>query len=82
MFTEDDSILSSNKEVEDPRSEALYSILDTLEGFKDADGKLTLQIQYPRTSYWRSLTWSQTSNPVTEDTIEGFQLIAGDDEYD
>ncbi len=79
VFDSDESVLGSNKNSMDPKSEALFSTLEDLDGFKDADGKLTFQIQYPRTTSWQTLTWSQETNPATSEAIQGFTLISGED---
>ena len=50
---------------------AQYSILDTLENFRWADGKFTLQLRWPVAQDYSSLlpqTWRQSTNPATTTT--------------
>ena len=54
----------------------LFSRLDELEEFKTEDGKFHLKIVYPELG--GSNEWIQTSNPVTESTIEGYQSVTLD----
>ena len=66
-----------SKNPTDPNAD-LYSILDTLETFRDAEGKFTFKICYPEyvgVSGGRCNEWKQTSNPATETTITGFEPI-------
>ena len=51
----------------------LFSRLDQLENFRAEDGKFHLKIVYPGLGGRNE--WIQTSNPVTESTIEGFQPV-------
>ena len=66
-----------SKNPTDPNAD-LYSILDTLENFRDAEGKFTFKICYPEfagVGGGRCNEWKQTSNPATESTITGFEPI-------
>ena len=68
-------VLSKNPT--DPNAD-LYSILDTLENFRDAEGKFTFKICYPEVTGFgggRCNEWKQTSNPATESSITGFEPI-------
>jgi len=71
-----DDVLSKNPT--DPNAE-LYSILDTLENFRDEEGKFTFKLCYPEeyagNGAGRCNEWKQTSNPATETTITGFEAI-------
>jgi len=70
-----DDVLSKNPT--DPNAD-LYSILDTLENYRDAEGKFTFKICYPEytgVGGGRCNEWKQTSNFATETTITGFEPI-------
>ena len=59
---------------------AQYSILDTLENFRWADGKFTLQLRWPVAQDYSSLlpqTWRQSTNPATTTTsgVDGYEAI-------
>ena len=55
----------------------LFSVLNTLETLRLEDGTFHLELCYPELSeYDRPCNeWSQTSNPVTESTIQNFVPI-------
>eukprot|EP01045_Picozoa_sp_COSAG04_P022405 COSAG04_NODE_2527_length_3972_cov_3.396463_1_plen_1287_part_10 len=59
------------------RSTEDFSILDEFETFRQADGKFTLKILWPRRDGINSNTWRQTSNPLTftPGEIEGYEPI-------
>ena len=56
----------------------LYSILKQLENFRNQDGNFHLKVCYPELSVNGSSCneWIQSSNPVTETKITGFQAIS------
>jgi len=54
----------------------LYSILDSLEAFRDVNGKFELKLCYPEFGIDYCNEWRQTSNPVTESSITGFEAIS------
>jgi len=74
-----------NKNPTDP-SANLFSILDTLENYRLFDGRLKFKLCYPDLKWGKNgkqcNEWYQTSNPVTEYTITGFQAINLAFEYD
>ena len=53
-----------------------YSILDTLEGFRESDGKFTLKLVWPGHAGTNSQSWRQTSNPVfaTSRGVVGYEV--------
>ena len=66
-----------NKNPDNPDAD-LYSILDSLENFRNQDGTFHLRVCYPELSVNGSSCneWIQSSNPVTETEITGFQAIS------
>ena len=56
----------------------LFSILDQMENFRNQDGNFHLRVCYPELSVNGSSCneWIQSSNPVTETEITGFQAIS------
>lgn len=61
----------------DPSTVNLFSNLDQLVNLKDySTGKFTFKLEYPRViddkPYY---IWTQTSNPITEKTVTGYQAI-------
>ena len=69
-----------NKNPTNPNA-ALFSILDTLETYRRADGKFRFKLCYPELTWgWeggKCNEWLQTSNPVSETEITGFERISG-----
>ena len=65
--TEQDSL---EKNPEDPDA-SLFSILGSVEKFRNEEGKFVFKIVYPELKGLN--LWEQTSNPATAETIEGFQ---------
>ena len=53
-----------------------YSILDTLEGFRESDGKFTLKLVWPERTGTNSQSWRQTTNPVfgTSGGVDGYEV--------
>ena len=49
-----------------------FAILDQLEDFRGADGKLEFKMRWPDAKN----VWFQKSNPVTSDGVEGFEPVA------
>ena len=67
-----------NKNPDDPNAN-LFSILDQLENYKNAEGNFHLKLCYPEVSGEDGShcnEWVQTSNPVTDTTITGFRAIS------
>ena len=54
----------------DPNNDT-FAILDKLENFRGADGKLEFKLRWPD----RNNIWFQESNPVTSDTVSGYEAI-------
>lgn len=76
MSNSPDDVLSKNPN--DPNAD-LYSILDTLEKYRDAEGKFTFKICYPEfkgNGGGSCNEWKQSSNPATESTITDFEAIS------
>jgi hypothetical protein len=66
-----------SKNSEDPTA-ALYSVLDTLETLRLRDGSLHLKLCYPELAGDADPPcneWHQTSNPVTESAVTGFEAV-------
>lgn len=49
-----------------------FAILDQLEDFRGSDGKLEFKMRWPDANN----VWFQKSNPVTSDSVEGFEPVA------
>ena len=66
-----------NKNPDNPDAD-LYSILDQMENFRNQDGTFHLRVCYPELSVNGSSCneWIQSSNPVTETEITGYQAIS------
>ena len=62
-----------NKNSDDPNNDN-YSILDQLEGFRDASGKFEFMITWPQNENPTSNRWTQTSNPL-DSKIDGYFSI-------
>ena len=77
LWQSDAEALSKNSD--DPTA-LLYSRLDQLEDFRTEDGKFHLKIVFP--DLGGSNEWMQTSNPVTDSTIKGFQPVKLDYQID
>jgi len=72
LFKSNAEALSKNRD--DPDCpDCFFSRLDQLENFRTEDGKFHLKIVYPELG--GSNEWIQTSNPVLNSTIEGFQPL-------
>lgn len=78
MFTSD--VLSYQAD-QDPQNVPLYSNLNQLNWMKNQEDELTLRLTYPRSEDRRQLTWKQTSNPLTEEQVGGFELLSGHSEF-
>ena len=75
-FRDLDAALNWNFELPDA---TLFSILDQLENFRRPDGKFRFKLCYPERWGWaggRCNEWLQTSNPVTDTEITGFERIS------
>ena len=55
---------------EDPGA-SLFSILSDVEKFRNQEGKFIFKIVYPELKGLN--VWEQTSNPATEENIQGFK---------
>ena len=69
----------ANKNSDNP-SAYLFSILDQLERFRETDGKFKFKLCYPELAWGvggrTCNVWRQSSNPLTETTIKGFESIS------
>ena len=57
----------------------MFSILDQLENYRNAEGNFHLKLCYPEATGedgGHCNEWVQTSNPATDTTITGFQAIS------
>ena len=61
----DDWAQARSRNADDPTSDN-FSILDQLEGMRDADGKFTFKLIYPELLPKRQV-WRQAVNPATEE---------------
>ena len=53
----------------------IHSNLDALEFLRDPDdNSIQFNLAYPRTANYDHFIWKQTSNPVTEASVEDFEL--------
>ena len=52
-----------------------FSALSTLESCRDEEGKLHMKIVWPNRSPPNHNEWKQTSNPVTDSTVAGYEPI-------
>ena len=54
---------------------SIYSNLDALEYLRNSeDNSIHLKLTYPRTVSYDQFIWKQTSNPVSQENVEGFEL--------
>lgn len=68
---------AKNKNPQNENSK-LFSILDQLEKFRDAEGNFELKVCYPEVTYtpiYPCNEWIQSSNPVHETNITGFRAL-------
>ena len=75
LFSDTDDAMYKNPD--NPEAD-LFSVLYRLEDFRDADGNFHFKLCYPELTGaggGRCNEWTQTSNPVTDTTITGFQPI-------
>ena len=75
-FSNDDQALNSNPG--DP-SALLFSILGTVENFRDSSGNFRFRLCYPHLKGIGGKScneWIQSSNPVTSSTITGFKPVS------
>ena len=77
VFSEPSAALRINP---DNPGAAQFSILDQLEDFRSSDGKFRLKICYPELTWGvdgkKCNEWIQTSNPIRESRILGYQPIS------
>ena len=70
---------AANKNADSPDA-YLFSILDQLEEFRGSDGKFRFKLCYPELTWGvggkTCNEWMQTSNPMTETTITGFESVS------
>ena len=53
----------------------IYSNLDALEFLRDPnDNSIHFKLAYPRTTNYDQFIWKQTSNPVGQANVEGFEM--------
>ena len=53
----------------------IYSNLDALEFLRDPnDNSIHFKLAYPRTTNYDQFIWKQTSNPVSQANVEGFEM--------
>jgi len=65
---------AQRKNPSDP-SASLFSILNTVFKMRGSDGSFHLKLCYPQLTKPNCNEWKQTSNPVTDSTITGFQPV-------
>ena len=54
---------------------SIYTNLDELEFLRNSeDNSIHLKLTYPRTVNYDQFIWKQTSNPVNQENVEGFEL--------
>ena len=77
FFSNQDDVTSKNSDNPDAY---LFSILDQLESYRGSDGNFTFLVCYPELKWGVDgkvcNEWIQSSNPLTESTIIGFQPIS------
>ena len=60
----------------------IYSNVKALEFLRDPDdNKIHFNLAYPRTTNYDQFTWKQTSNPVSQPSVEGFEIEQESPEY-
>ena len=53
----------------------IYSNLDALEFLRNPnDNSIHFKLAYPRTTNYDQFIWKQTSNPVSQANVEGFEM--------
>ena len=76
LFTSSQDALSRNHD--NPQA-SLFSTLDQLESYRNAEGNFHFKICYPEVQTFHGLghcnEWLQASNPTTEGTITGYERI-------
>ena len=76
LFTSSQDALSRNHD--NPQA-SLFSTLDQLESYRNAEGNFHFKICYPEVQTFHGLghcnEWLQASNPTTEGTVTGYERI-------
>ena len=77
LFTSYDGAGNSNPTNPDA---PIFSILNQLENYRNRDGKFRLKLCYPEITWGvngdNCNEWYQTSNPYTDSTISGYEMIS------